>query len=518
MGTARSRADARMSSAPALRWIRWIGPLLLVAALQDDEIVREFQRTFRRYEDTPTRVEAVLALEGSESPAVVGALVPVLASGTEPEVVDACVRVLARFETRPPAQALLAALAGERSEPVRLALLQAATEGRYAGTADVALELCAERSWPVRRRAVLALCATGDARAADAALALVPDREPAVRCAALEGLAALGSPAVLPAAREALGDESWQVRSSAIAALGRVRDKASIPLLIGCMETEEGRLRADAAGALAALTGRSFGGRADLWRRFWESNAERYELPDEAELQKLRARQAERAGEYSGGVSYHGIDTPSRRIVFVIDVSGSMEQSVMEKERFEGGGYPSMKRIDIVKTELARTIERLEPYVRFNILAFATDVRPWKKDLVPANALNKSSALSWIGRLEAIGGASKQALAEVGLVAAADLEGGRTNTYGALMRALGADGGGRHGPDYEVDVDTVFFLSDGRPSHGAYIVPEDILREVRAKNELRKVVIHVIAIGDVQVEFMRALAVQNGGQFVDLGR
>jgi hypothetical protein len=45
-----------------------------------------------------------------------------------------------------------------------------------------------------------------------------------------------------------------------------------------------------------------------------------------------------------------------------------------------------------------------------------------------------------------------------------------------------------------------------------------VLREVRAANQLRKVVIHTIAIGEFQKDFMKSLAEQNGGVFVDLGR
>jgi hypothetical protein len=41
---------------------------------------------------------------------------------------------------------------------------------------------------------------------------------------------------------------------------------------------------------------------------------------------------------------------------------------------------------------------------------------------------------------------------------------------------------------------------------------------VRVANELRKVVIHTIALGEFQKEFMRTLARENGGVFVDLGR
>lgn len=194
-----------------------------------------------------------------------------------------------------------------------------------------------------------------------------------------------------------------------------------------------------------------------------------------------------------------------------------MENGVVEKDRFEDGDYPSFKRIDIVKTELRRTLENLEPYVEFNVLAFATEVKTWKRDLVKANVLNKSSADDWVRKLDAIGGASKEDLAGVGLTGSANLEKGKTNTFAALMDGLGAAGRGTKDENYEVSVDTIFFLSDGRPSTGKYVDTTDILREVNEANELRKVVIHTIAIGEFQKSFMRSLAERNGGVFVDLG-
>ena len=47
---------------------------------------------------------------------------------------------------------------------------------------------------------------------------------------------------------------------------------------------------------------------------------------------------------------------------------------------------------------------------------------------------------------------------------------------------------------------------------------EDILKGVKEANELRKVVVHTIAIGEFQKTFMKRLAEENGGVFVDLGR
>jgi hypothetical protein len=511
----------------------------LAVAAQDDEVVKEFRTYFKKYKDTATRVEAVLALEGNESPKVIDALVDVV-EGAEPDVRRAVVRVLGRFETRPPVDELLAELERNKREGVRLALLDAIAAGGYAGAESIVAALLIDKSWMVRRQALTALArsaaspaeasfvpAEGEKPAAATAPLDVPatilplclDPEPAVRCAAFDALALLRSQLVVEPALAALGDPIWQVRASAVAALGVVRRRESIAPLIERMALEEGRLVADIGAALGEITGRGFGQRLESWQQFWATFGDRFQIPTDAELVALREAQARTREKYvpPGAVSYYGIDSPSRHILFVIDVSGSMESEVVERERFESGDYPSMLRIDIVKTELMRTIENLEPFVEFNVLAFATDVTSWKKDLAPANVLSKSSAIEWVGRLEAIGGASKEELASAGLVGAANLEAGKTNTYAALMAALEVEPGAKRDA-YSVAVDTIFFLSDGRPSHGDYVDTDDILREVRAVNQARKVVIHTIALGEFQKEFMRQLAGENGGVFVDLGR
>jgi len=494
---------------------------ILPAAAQDLETVKEFRKYFKRYKETAQRVEAVLALEGIEHASVVDALRNVL-TAEEKEVVDAAIRVLGGFGERAPVDHMLALLEKEKKEPIRLGILRALEAGGYGNVGESVLTCLTDRSWMVRRLAVRALAATGEeARAANIA-PLTGDKEAAVRCAALEGLAHLGSDLVRAPAVVALEDSSLQVRASAIGALGVVRHRDSIAPLIARMRVEEGRLVADIGRALGELTGRGYGQRIELWERFWDSYKDRYQIPTDAELAELRRRQAERKAEYTppGQLSYHGVETPSRRVIFVIDVSGSMENEVTERERFEEGDYPSFSRIDIVKTELARTIENLESYVEFNVLPFATEVRRWKRGLVRANVLNKSSAIDFVKRLEPIGGPSKEGLARVGLVGSANLEAGRTNTYGALAAALGIEASKKRGSKkaYQVDVDTLFFLSDGKPTDGAFVNPDDILREIREANELRKVVIHTIALGQFQKSFMERLAKENGGVFVDLGK
>jgi len=496
-----------------------------VALGEDDEIVKEFKKYFRKYEDTPTRVEAVMALDGVDSVAVVDALLPVL-QDKEVEVSRAAVEVLAGLESAAARARVWTLLDKKKAEAVRVGLLQAISKGGYTlGTEDldpqeVLVELLEDKSWQVRRKSVAAVVTLGSEQSAAAIAPLCSDKEAAVRCSALEGLAQLSSELVLAPALRALQDSVWQVRASAIHALARVRHRDSIGPLIERMKVEEGRLVKDLGDALAEITGRDFGQRTEAWTDFWGQYSERFEIPTDEELARLREVQRQRREEYSppGAISYHGIETPSRSILFVIDVSGSMENLVIETERFEDGEYPSYARIDIVKTELARTLKNLEPYVRFNVFAFATELKSWKKGLVSANVLNKSSSIDWVGKLEAIGGSSKEDLARAGLVGSANLAAGKTNTYAALMGALEVAGQGMRDEHYEVSVDTIFFLSDGRPSHGKYVDTHDILREVRAANELRKVVIHTIALGEFQKSFMRSLARENGGVFVDLGR
>lgn len=485
-----------------------------------DDLLRDFKKYFRKYKDSASRIEAVLALEGQTDVAVIRVLEPIVRDA-DPGVVTAGIRVLAGL-TDPACQAaIIELLASSKKEPVRLAILRVLSFGALAHD-GVAVKKCLEdRSWQVRRRALMALVALKRPEFIPDMAPLCKDKEVAVRCAALDVLASMGADDVRAPATDLLEDSAWQVRASAIAALGKVRHRDSIPLLIERLKVEEGRLVDDAIAALESLTARAFGPRVELWERFWNQYKDRYQIPTAAELAKLAKRRAELKAIYKPepgeATTYHGIQSKSRKVLFVIDISGSMESEVVEKDRFKDGGYPSYSRMDIVKTELARTIEGLGKDTMFNILSFATKVRPWKKKLVKANVLAKSSAADWINRLEPLGGASNNELASVGLVGTANLSAGRTNTWGALVWALAMDTKAKRDP-YLLEVDTIFFLSDGRPTHGAIVDIEDILKGVAEANELRKVVLHTIAIGEFQKAFMMRLAQDNGGIFVDLGR
>lgn len=494
------------------------------AQQSDEQVLKDFKKYFRKYKETLERVEAVMALEDVESPKVVPVLIKLLKDKEEP-VRDVAVANLASFQTQPPVDALLLFLLEKADSTERYGLLQALAKGQYKHD-GLSVTPCLEDSdWTVRRSALQALGVLGRSEHVPLMVPLAEDKEAAVRSATLESLAQLKSPEVVPLAQAALTDSVWQVRASAIQSLAKVRDRSSIPVLIERMEQEEGRLNDDIALALDALTGRGEIKDASTWRSFWNAYGDRYEMPSDEEIAKILAKREKNRELYkpkAGATSYHGVATPSRSILFVIDVSGSMEDEVSEKERFKDGDYPSYSRMDITKTELARTIDGLDKNVNFNILSFATHVKPWKKSLVPANVLNKSNALNWVKALEPLGGNSKQELVEAGFAGLAGLEEGKTNTWAALATALGVSvvpskGKPKQDP-YYVEVDTIFFLSDGRPTTGYYTKIDAILEKVLEANQLRKVVIHTIAIGEFQKVFMKRLAEETGGVFVDLGR
>ncbi len=518
-------ATARGNLFRVLLSVLFLVSLGFAAAAAPDETTKAFKKYFKDYKDTPTRVEAVRSLEGVDDKEVVELLVPLL-KDPESEVVRASALVLSKLPSPGLIEALFAAYKTEKSEIGRVGILRSIGEGKYDGALALAQSALTDKSWEVRRRALQVVESTNDAAAAAACQPLLDDPEPAVRGQALETMTVLGSEAVVAKACLLLSDPTWQVRASAIKALTKIRHITAVQPLVDRLQVETGVLVPQIVEALSNLTGLEMV-EAVAWKNWWDANKTGFVLPKAEAIAYMRSKRETTTGKAkwdytkSGVGDYHGINTPSRSVLFVIDVSGSMEAEVVEKERFSDGNYPSFQRIDIVKTELQRTIDRLQPFVNFNIVSFATKVDPWKRKLVPANVLNKSAAKDWAKGLVAIGGSSKEDLASVGLTGSANLDMGKTNTYGAIMTAMGIDptkGPQTGDKDYKTEVDTIFFLSDGRPTVGEFVDPDDILREVKAANELRKITIHTIAIGEFQKDFMRRMAEENGGVFVDLGK
>ena len=115
-----------------------------------DDLLREFKKYFRKYKDSASRVEAVLALEDQTDPQVVRVLEPILGD-KDPAVVTAGVRVLAGL-THPACQAaIIELLASSKKEPVRLGILRVLAFGALSHDGAAVRECLADRSWQVRR-------------------------------------------------------------------------------------------------------------------------------------------------------------------------------------------------------------------------------------------------------------------------------------------------------------------------------------------------------------------------------
>ena len=500
----------------------WILGLFL-AFPQDaiDEQIEEFEKYYHPRRSTAEKIEAIRVLEKCDRVSAATALLTAADDPLHP-VRETVVDVLGEYRSGPVREYLTEVAVAKGNSFVRAVALEALGRAYSRQAIPEILPLLQERDFEVLRAAIVAL---GDLQAFEAIpplIDLLGHEEDAVRTAALDTLGDFGKAdeCVEPVVG-LLEDGAWQVRAAAMQALGKLRSVHSIQPLIDALRREEGRLRDDAVASLKALTGNDYYPDAELWQSWWDGIADRYELPSLDQLAAQAEARAKNQEKYElSKDGFVGIETSSQRIVFCIDVSGSMEEIIQDKSTFKlaDRGFRSFQKMEIVKEELARSIEQLEPTTYFNILAFATDVKTFKRSLVPANNVNRSGAARWVRRLQPIGGASQGFRARSGLSAAGVME-GKTNTYAVLMQALEDSGRGTFDKHYGAKPpDTIFLLSDGSPTIGDYIDQRDILAEVRRVNELRKVAIHTIAIGEMDHEFMKQLAAENGGSFVDLGK
>lgn len=297
-------------------------------------------------------------------------------------------------------------------------------------------------------------------------LAATKDKLPAVRTAALQLLAkAKGAeaPLSLQAAGEALADPQWQVRGAAIDLVAALRLKPGIPWLIDRVDQEGGRLREDVLGALFDLTRLRFAdGKA--WKEFWAKAGDTFEIP------KLDEQRAKNAPKADTTATYWDIPVRSERVVFVVDVSGSMRETI---------GTGKVTRLDEAKRQLLRVLELLPAKAKVNIVGFGTKATAWSDKLQPLDKRRKKAAADFV-----------QALTIQGA----------TNVHDGVKLAF-----------QDEEVDTVFLLTDGYPSAGEIVAPGRLAAAIATWNVGRGIRIHTVAIGGAS-NFLERLAKESGGE------
>ncbi len=310
-------------------------------------------------------------------------------------------------------------------------------------------------------------------------LPLLFDLSLSVRVNAVRALAGAQSTKAVDALARMLDDEFWSVRSAAVQSLLRLRRLSSLDPLISRMERDDTRVRDEIADALGELTGRTFGANTKSWRHWFDALEDGYALPTEEEaLRKLAAAEAARTarpGETS--TDYHGIPIPRGGVVFVLDVSGSMN------ELWEDTSTEHLTRYDHFSRALNKAISNLPGGARFNIVVFASSPHVWRNKLVTASRENVEEAKRFLENNSAFGG---------------------TNIYAALATALTIK-----------DAQTIYLLTDGDPTVGVTHTRAIIEKIARLNRDLGAI-IHTIAAGEASADFLADLAAANGGRSVDL--
>lgn len=312
---------------------------------------------------------------------------------------------------------------------------------------------------------------------------LLVDRSPRIRVAAARAAKSLRSMASLGRlVTMSQDDTSWVARAAAMEALAELRAGEAVMPLIESLDAELGRLRTDAARALAELTGESFGSVPGAWKSWWEAQGR--ELP--------ASRPVRRKEEPSEPVRYYGVETSSRRVVFVIDASESMGETMSGKP--SAGESEPRKKLQAAQSELKKTMSHFGPHHRFGLVVYNNIVVRWRDDMVSASPDNIRAATDYVDGVYPVG---------------------KTNVFEALEAAFAIQGFDAGDRDFLDGVDTMFLLTDGTPSEGRHLETEAILRRVRAWNTSRGVIIHTIGLGnDHNAGFLRQLARENGGQYV----
>lgn len=311
-----------------------------------------------------------------------------------------------------------------------------------------------------------------------AALVADPLEDVRIRGAALTLRAERRGDGTLEMATAMLAAPSWILQASAIEALRVLHDVTSIdPLIAYLARTDLGRLREDARRALCSLTGEAHGPYQEAWAAWWKEARREFEMPK-------KPAKVPPPGGADAGATFYGITTFSRHVLFAIDVSGSMAGPDVAARGGES-------KLDVARRELFTALDTLDDGGTFGVLLFNGRVTAMPGGVTRTDAGARSRARTFVAGVEPAG---------------------PTNVIDALEEALRL--AGASGDEPVAAVDTIFFLTDGRPTAGAVVDPASILERVTRLHGAAPVVIHAVGIGEHDADLLRRLAELTGGRYV----
>lgn len=268
------------------------------------------------------------------------------------------------------------------------------------------------------------------------------------------------------------------------------------------MGKTEGLVAYEIRKALLGLTAEDFT-RADDWTNWWGPRKDNFTKPEPGTVQKRGLTSVRKDPP-----AFFGMEVAAKRVLFLLDVSGSMEirdpmpEGPTEEEKRGGttvGPKPaapepseapeSRMRLRRVQKELIETIDKLSADTKFNIVTFNHEIHKFhSKSLTSASSRNKRKAIDFVRNINAQG---------------------ETWTDNALEESFGFE-----------DLRAIFLLSDGAPRRSNSLLPVDpILEWVREANRFKRVRINTVGFeqaGKTMRKFMSKLARQNNGEYKEL--
>jgi hypothetical protein len=275
-----------------------------------------------------------------------------------------------------------------------------------------------------------------------------------------------------------LGDDAWEVRWQAIHGLAR-RDATSetVSAMIAQLCKEDDKLSQQWMRTyLQRMTGADPGRKPEAWRIWWDENRGNYD-PASVRLGPLVLGSGEDRTE-------RAIQVDEKRVVFLVDVSGSMAGEVTVGEGQESTRRTRGRKLAIVKQELLKILTSLTPETSFSIVWFSSEPSTIWNSPRPGSKRNVRKAIKAIEDLSFRG---------------------RTNIMDSLARVL-----------KRPSVDAIYLFSDGEPNQGSLRDPDEILTQIAGLNKDGRRKIHVVDVGGS--DFLKCLAEENEGRYIPLGQ
>ena len=263
-------------------------------------------------------------------------------------------------------------------------------------------------------------------------------------------------------ARAKVAETKFGYRRCVIQALTRIHDPLAMDFLIERLPKFDGLIEHDVITYLQQITKLRFRNDNDGkdWKEWWALNRPTFKFPKAKELALVKPIDNQQ-------LLFYGIPICAKRVLFVLDTSGSMR------------GEP----LEAAKRALNGTIEQLPETVLFDVLFFDKGVTAWQQQLVPAATNAKHDAI-------------------------------RTVTARGMDRGTASDAA-LHAA-FNLEPEVIYFLSDGEPTDGR---PANIISAITTLNRTHRVSIHTIGVVTDRngtgglTQFMRPLAEQNYGTF-----